>query len=803
MRHRLNSMLWLAALTIITGSSTLGSLAETQINRLLADAAAASDLPSAEARLQEAETLLAKPGGGIDQRTQPFLRAEILRLRGRALAAEFQRRPADSDLRDQAKRSLLLALDAYGLLIRQCEHELDVLDQRLTAADPTNSPDWRDATTMLSRANYARAWTEYSLASVTPDPTERRRHLEAAIEQFTGFTASGYQEHPILAECFLGQALCLYELERYPQVIEFLAPLTYKNTPPETFKKITLLRLKTHQQLTSPLELERTAKSYFDRVPPNREWDALERTMALARAAALVALAEAGASSKTKDQFTQRTDEIAKRLYGYGEPWSSQLAQILGRHGGSGPIRHLVQARDAFAGGRLDQAAAEAQKGIDAASNETPDTVAADLRFTRAAALWSLSRWNEAFAAAEAFTRRHPADRRAPSMCSRAVRAGLSALTGETPIDRTQFLDFLTFAEQQFPQQHEVRRAPWYRANLMLQDGRWSQALDQLTALTAESPIHLEAQYGIALAAYRLAETATTTQPNAPPDRQRLVQSAQAVAQFAETASRSDSPDKSQLTDAIADVAAATGQKLMDLPDPPIDRVRQLLDAIDRLAPTDQSIALRIRLEIASGNDEQAIQWINQAANHNHTDPNALAALVDPIEQRFRQLLTDRPAEAKQLGLGLVNIYRQMLTAATTTQQAGPTAQTIAVRRRLAAVLDDLDQPNEAIEQYQWLVTHLPRQKSGEALRGLALACERAKRYGQATEPWAQLAAGLQAKTDGWYEAQYHLIDCHRRDGKMEHARKLLAYFRLQNPRIEPAQWQSRFDELAKTLGLP
>ena len=66
---------------------------------------------------------------------------------------------------------------------------------------------------------------------------------------------------------------------------------------------------------------------------------------------------------------------------------------------------------------------------------------------------------------------------------------------------------------------------------------------------------------------------------------------------------------------------------------------------------------------------------------------------------------------------------------------------------------------------------------------------------------WRALAKGLAKNSESWLEARYHLIVCHHRAGRRDHARNLLAYFKLQCPDPDSEVWQKRFRELERELG--
>ncbi|MGB2820357.1 MAG: hypothetical protein WBF17_05215, partial [Phycisphaerae bacterium] len=452
----------------VCGAAAGAEAIDVRIGRLLSEARSAASPADAEVKFRQAEKLLGDVGRGIDSTTRGFLQADILRARGRIAVMAWQRDPTDETLRGKAMKDLNQAIDDYARLVKVCEDRLDALEVRLGHADPSRNKQWQTLRGQISRANYCEAWSHYNLGLIAEDDARRKGRFNQAIERFSSFTAEGYRNHPIVADCFLGQALCHYELKQYFQVLELLKPVRASNTPAGIFKRMTYVLIKSAQAYGSYLVAENSAKQYFDALPGSHRLDAIELGMALERARCLSRLADPQQNPEYHKLFRERLDAVAKTVYSCGDPWRAELGRILGRGIGATPLECLSRALSLFKSGKFAEAAAEAEKGIMTATNKTDPVVLADLRYARTAAVTNQGKHLETFRAAAEFLRRHPGDRRAGGLCRTALLAGREALKAEPPLPQGEFLDFLAWMEKQFPSRPEVKELTWHRAAVLL-----------------------------------------------------------------------------------------------------------------------------------------------------------------------------------------------------------------------------------------------------------------------------------------------------------------------------------------------
>ena len=785
---------------------------ETQVARLVAAARAAAAPDDAESKLKQAEKLLAERGRDVDALTRGFLGADVLRARGRIAATAWQRKGEDLILRQTAWRNLLAAVREYTRLVKVCEGHLDTLEASLGHVDPSDNVKWQRLRGLISRANYSEAWTRYNLGLVASDEDRRKESFEEAVERFSSFTARGYRKHAIVADCFLGQALCHYELGQHFKVLELLKPARRENTPAGVFRRMTFVLIQSARAYGSYLAAEDAAKRYFDGLPASHKLDATELAMALERARALSVLADPKQNPEFHKLFQGRLDAVAKTVYAYGEPWRGRLGRILGQHGEGSPLKSLSAARALFEQEKFAEALTEADSGLRLAESGADLAVAADLRYARAAALVNLGRPQEAFRAIAEFLRAHPSDRRTAELAGRAVPAGRQAIKADPPLPKTEFLEFLDWFEKQFPSRPEIEQLPWDRAKVLLALGRFAEAERVLAPVKAGSKMYVLAQYGLAVAAAKRVEKlldAPAADPNAVGGL--LDRSAAAVGRLVgASAGRTLTKPEQQAVDAIADVAAATAERYLTPPAPNPAGAIALLDRIESLGKGDAAAArrhraLRVRALVRQGKIEEASQLLEgllKAPEAGAADAVTFSAILAPLISAFDGLAASGKADAaERLGEQIVRMQRALVSHVESSSAPSVREQGVSAVMALAETLRKLGRPAEAAGEYRKVVDRLPRARAGEAIRGLALCLEESKRYATAAEQWSLLANGLKKRSQPWYEARYHWIWCLYRQGRWERARKLLTYFRLQNPKIEIDKWRMAFDALAAEIG--
>ncbi len=785
------------------------------IGRLLEEAVAAPTEELAEKKLSEAEEQYKSARRKLERMELDFLAADLERTRGRIRLMAWQRDENQVARRTEAARHLEQALAVYQRLATEADAQAAQMELRQNRETLEKNKKYQEASGYVSRAHYAMAWVSYNLGLLA-DEANRSAYFEQAVERFTRFTSGGYRDHPVLADCFLGQALCYYELGRDGQVIELLQPAAPANTPETTFKRMTYLRLRTFLRMRRYRELHEAAERYFGERPAERRLDEVELGMAVEWARSLAALAGDPKSNPYHARYRERLDRVAAMVQPYGESWQREIIRAAGGQAGNESLRCLEVARKAFGEGRYADALTQAESGLNLLAQQQPasDTLAADLRYLRAAAAWNLQQWLAAHRSADDFLRHHASDRRSETLLTYAFEAGTKALKSEPALSPEAFLAFLDYAEKQFANQPIVGRFAWERANLFFEAGRYREAEQVLNQVRSDSPIYRRAQYALAVIALRQVDDQIkqAKNENEQPLIDLLNRSAAAIKRYTLAATTDLPADAYAEARSMVDAALRTAAHYLEPARPDMPAIQALINNSETLLKmlhdpdyaADQRTILTMTMQWLDGRGESANKNLDTLLGRSGSRAAArpyLAMMADVLERQYdRRIAQGNETSARLLAEPLVRIYTALLEDAGQASVSANRDQEIALRRRLAQNLRRLGRDREALAQYEWLLRQvpdpLPLEKAGDVLRGLGYGYEALGQYDRALDQWRILAQGVKENTDGWFEAQYHLIRCHQLAGRLDHAQKLLHLLRLRCPTIESANWRKRLDAL-------
>ncbi len=790
---------------------------EQQVRRMIAEAEAMPTLDQADKQLTDAAVLLATEGRKVDEITRDFLTADVERARGRLAALAWRSNPdAHPGQDDNARRLLGRAGATYRRLAAQCDARARVIEGQIGDQEPGKDPEWRRLIGSISRANYAGAWAGYHLALVSETPRQKTERLESAVQSFLEFTAGGYRKHPIVADCFLGHALCLHELGRHFDALQLLKAATPDNTPPATFKRMTWVRVQAAGALPSDLEVENAARAYFDSLPAGHKWDAGDLQIALGRAKALARLADAKINPQLHRSFAARLSQVAREISTHGEPWRSQVAELLGEQMEDTAFARLARARRAFAAGNHADALAHADKGIALANDETPVDLRADLDYVRFASLWNLRRWREAAAAAGQFIRERPADKRARDVAAKGLQAAVLSRESSDAMPAGEFLAHLDLFERHYPDLPGLDRAPWHRAAVWIDAANFDAAEKQLDRIPADSPQAPWAEYGRALIAWRRMGRAGQGDTAAA--------AAEGVVRLLASLQDKRSPQTQPLIDPASQLALAVGRSLLSRDKPAVELADRLAAGLESIeSPPRQTMqrtaALRLLVNIHRDSAEVRPQSFDKlggelarvlagdaAARLWSRFGRLTAGIPDiPPPPAGKPLAALPPAQQKsaQVTGQLLMDALQVILADASASRDNPDPQHLAARMRLAEVQAVLGRFEDARRNYQWVLDRVDAEHSGAALRGLARLAERRGRLDEAIPIWQKLARGLEVGTGPWFEARYHLIVCYASaDATRQRARDMLRLLLIRHPHIGPGDWQARFAALAAELNV-
>ena len=203
-------IVWLVA--VIVHKPVLAESVEGEILKLCNEAVASGDVVTASEKMDQAEDLLEKSRGKLDKLEYDFQYNEIMQKRGLVFISLWKSNHKDSTLRKKGRQWLLKVIDNYDRLAKKCEEEADTIEERLSGPKLHGNQRYKTVVGNISRANYKGAWTRYLLGVSSENPDEREARLNEALNKFLNLTANGYRNDPIVADCFIGRARCLYEM---------------------------------------------------------------------------------------------------------------------------------------------------------------------------------------------------------------------------------------------------------------------------------------------------------------------------------------------------------------------------------------------------------------------------------------------------------------------------------------------------------------------------------------------------------------------------------------------------------------
>ena len=762
MRTVLGSAILAAAAIIAAGRAFAGeSPAIGQITDRLNAALECTTLDQANARVAEAQGLLDQNKLSLSRAARVFLQAEIARVKGAVTMNLLPADPAESRVARHAACKLFQeALTFYQAVQEQ-------------------QPGSSDAERFCIAAERSMAWAEYGLACSLDDGPERIEHLESALHIFQTFTASGGVD-PAVMDCLLGQARCLDGLSRSGDIIGLLEPVIWSDLPPAYAREFARLLVQACREQRRNLKLHQVAALYFAKPRAGRALDAVDREIAREWARSLAVLL-AGCPESCRPPLREAAEKALGLLSIIGES-CPELEVAASTDGGGSTTVHLSRARRLFGAGTWADALSSAEAGLKAATPATPPAVLADLRYIRFAAQWNLQHLADSFRAAAEFLANHPSDARRAEVCDRAVDAALDAEPAIAPAELKRVLASIA---KQLAGRPELA---WYRGALLLAAKDYPQAEAALNELQPASPMYRRACYCLARAAWEQNQPARAADalkrfaalPGKPNDADLpCVERAAAMAlSVAETMLQADPPDAAAARDLLA---AASGLR-SDSPPTAVKRA-----------------VLRVRADLILGDTGRLMSYLDGLSASNDTKLRAWASadLARDLEAAYQRLANaGKTEEVAGLHNPLMLVYGSLLTIALAEKNR---PQELALRRHVALNVLRAGKHKEALEAYKLLEKDLAPEQPGDVLLGLAISCEQTGSPGEAVGYWQALCTGLPEESDEWLEARCRLIECYCASGQVEHARKVLEYFKLQRPNLAE-KWRAKIEELERAV---
>lgn len=753
---------------LLCGGRLLAGTLEEEIGGYLSQLAAAQSLEQVDAIVQQANTHLDASRSGSSEVTRGFLQADILQARGRTCVNLWLRDKSDAALYGAARQSLLDSIDHYEQFSETADEDADRLARGLRGSAQRSSR-WRNFAGYASRANYSRAWSWYALALL--GDADKGEYLTQAMDYFEPFMLGGYRDNRIVQDCFLGYALCLFEDARWLQVRDLLGPARFApdNTPPDLFKQVTLLRVRLHATLNSPLAVEWAGQLYFATRPADAgRLDPVEQQILFKRIESLARLA-ASPDSPDPDGYRSVLQACRRQLAGEAPQFNAVVTQLLPAAGLKTPLTCLHEATEAFAAQTCDVALQQIQAGLHMADPALELQTIADLEYLRCLCLNRLNRFSDVVRQVAAFLKTYPNDSRLPTLARIGLEAAIAAAkSGPSVVDAKTF-DIFAAASDESPEM-----LTWYRAGFAAATGRFEEAESQLETIAPDSPVAMRCLYLKCFAVYQQSRRSDA-------DSQTLRRAFDAAVEVGRISDRSA---ENWLTSAMTDliIAVMTDCVRADLP---LDQPLTIVQALDKLAPSE--------VKHSSGLLSAKILFLARYA-----EPQELRSLLDWLKTPDIEPLTDSLLAAAEILTAdgsqpdrvalAAKIYSRVLEAREKTDTD--------VLWKLAESLRRAKRYDQAAERYRQILDADKPRVPVRVVRALALTFQAAEQYEKAAAQWKQMTRLTAPETNEWYESHYEQIQCTRLAGEHEKASQLLAYFRLKYPDPLPADWADSFAAL-------
>ena len=773
------------------------------IDKLIEEAMAATTKEIADEKLDQADDYLDKTR--MDDIERDFLRADIKQIRGR-IYMTWARNLGDANKQNEAYDLLLRVSDDYEKLVERCEDKAGQSARRQGNLRGQREL-LRKSEQNTQRARYKWAWAEYYVADAS-DTAERQTRFNKALDKFNEFTADGDPNQIYIARCFSGQAHCLYELKRYSEIVKLLDPEKFKpetvkskdrDTIREIHKNTTLWRVKAYQELQEHRMAGSFAKQYFDTLPEDTKLDATELEMAILWIRSL------GALLKDDESLRARINDLSSLVRPYGTHWRTRLAEELDRIGIKTPYRHLNEANKELNSRNYEQALGHVNKGLEEANSD--EELSANLRNVKFVALWKLNNWHQAHLAAREFLEHHPADDRATVVCSWGIRSGLEALKSDPPLKRESLLNFLEYAEKNFPENSEAEKIPWYKGYILYQDGQYLASKRTIDTIEPNSPVYCRAQHCLAMASYKQAEAIIETEEDKQAEVTRLLGNAvDALCRFADSGPKNLTEQEIQMAQNAVKLTIETSRCLLDLDSPDPNIVLKLIGRMQRFQDIvhqseDRWLTQHIKADIMAGNIKSATENV-EALLEKAATAKPLIDISKLLERMSANLVeNNKNSDAESVDRKLALIYTMLLDkyfSKSTNEQMR--ANEASARLLLARCYQRLREYQKAIEYYEWYMNNVTKDKSQDIIRSVAITHEKINNYDMALPLWRKLFRGLNKRTNEWIEAGYHQINCHIKTGNRDQARKVLEYINALRTPSDLGEWRQKFQALDEEL---
>jgi tetratricopeptide (TPR) repeat protein len=758
---------------ILCGYSVAATL-EEEIGGYLASLAEVRTVEQIDAIIEQAKKHLDANRAGSSEVTRGFIQGDIQQARGRACVNLWLRDKTDESTRRTARESLLSSIGTYGRYADQADEDADKLAKGLRGSVQRSSR-WRNFAGYGSRANYSRAWSHHALGLLENPGQDKDDQLAQAMDFFEPFISGGYRDNRIVQDCFLGYALCLFEQDRIAEAGDLVNERRIRpdNTSPDVFKQMTLLRIRIHEKVNSPLSIELASRLYFQSRPDDAgDYDPAEQQILLKRIEALATLA-AGNNPYTAD-FRSQLSACRKQLARQAPQYNPAVTQMLHTAGVQTALGSLQKAKTAYDTGRFQQALDMTEDGLDIVDPALESDTVVDLQYLQCLCLNKLNKYEQVIRQVKAFLDDYPQDPRVSMLSQIGMEAVIAAAkAGQVAVSGT-FDQFATVYAAD--EDHAPDMLTWYRAGFDAARGRFAQAESRLDGIGADSPVALRCYYLKSFAAYQ-----QSRQDGG--NLQALTRAMDAAIAFGSAA---DESAEDWVCVGVFDLIIAM---MADCVNADLSMVEPMaiVETAEKLLCLDDE--RKERLLIASAvyyakyEEFDKLRDILSQVKKGPCQEKLADALLAAAE-----LLTAEDAQSEKTLLG-ADIFKVVLE---TGKDAEGRNRSV-ILWKLAESLRRAGRYELAVKRYQEILDADAPRVQIRVVRGLAITFQVMQDYEKAAKQWQQLTRLITPTIPGWYEAHYELIHCRQLTGDTEKAAQLLAYFRLKYPEPLPAEWADKF----------
>ncbi|MDF1742117.1 MAG: tetratricopeptide repeat protein [Gimesia sp.] len=517
-------------------------------------------------------------------------------------------------------------------------------------------------------------------------------------------------------------------------------------------------------------------------------------------------------------QIETRSQQLWKAQPGY---WAQRTRMLVNQQNqidqyGSEISQNLKQAQLLYSQGKVEQAIAAYERVATQAAEQGNADLAFELGFTSASLQLRAKQFQQAAAQFQSLSLRYEA---AP----KAADAGLLAAwclgqlytQSRTKSRRLAYTTALERVRNQFPNSDSFYEAGWMLARLEESRLQYSKALVLYSEIPDEHAKAADAHLGIARCYENILLRLTSLKKPTKAWRQEAIEVLeQFLADFPDQTDNAKGQSQAEIALRLTRIYLndtpplyAKANRLLELI---VHMTKAVVAKLKRNSERSESSISQMVQEIKKWNDlsNQALR-LQIIALAGQGKPSAAQSLVESLETAGTDELLSVLNGISQINLDLTPEVRRELGMLQLKSAEKLASRRDSLKPQQANRLDlclaeaylAIDQPIRALEYYQTLLKHSP--KDASLIRQVALLLERCgtkQCLQQASQKWQSLITAEKPGTLPWLDIRLHLIQTWFGSGNEAEAKKLLGVTRLLYPDLGNPDMKSRYDEMQSRL---